>query len=241
MTQSFSAAAASAAALLALISYRVDISAQPVSELEVTADGLHRVDPSVLPTAWVRPEADFTQYTHAFVMPTIVLFRDLPAPSHSSWADSARTTFPVSEAMQQRLRETFGESFHQAMGVSHDYEISDRLGRHVVLVQGYVTDVATGLPLELAGTNVNTIRWVWEGNLVLELRDSMSDDVLVRILNRQRVEGPVEADRVWSLAPQVTRHWSKSMLDELSVLTDFYPSRLQRMHERAQRAQIEQP
>jgi hypothetical protein len=241
MKQRFSLIASCAVAILALTASQADINAQPVSELEVSSDGLHRVDPSIMGNAWVRPDVDFNHYTHAFVMPTIVLFREMSAPSHSSWADSSRTTFPVSEAMQKRLRETFGESFHQAMASSRDYEISDHLGRNVLLIQAYVTDLATGLPLELPGSNVSTIRWVWEGNLVLELRDSMSNDALVRILNRQRVEGPVEADRVWSLAPQVTRHWSKSMLDELSVLADFYPSRLQRMHEQAQRSQNERP
>jgi hypothetical protein len=136
--------------------------------------------------------------------------------------------------MQQRLRQTFGESFHDAVSASRDFEIADRLGRDVVLVRGYVTDVATGLPPTMADTNVSSIRWVWEGNLVLELRDSMSDEVLLRILNRQRVDGPVDAERVWSLAPGITEQWSRFMMDQLATAFDFYPSRLQRMQERAQ-------
>jgi len=225
---------ACAGAVLALTAYQIDIEAQPVSNVEVTADGLHRVDPSIMHDAWLRPEADLSRYTRAFVMPTIVLFRDLPAPLNSSWADSARTTFPVDEMMQERLRETFGESFHEAMSLSRDYEISDELGRDVVLVRGYLTDVATGVPPDRAGATYDTVRWVWEGNLVLELRDSMSDELLLRILDRRRVEGPVEKRRVWSLAPRITLQWSRSAVDQLSILGDFYPSRLRRMQDRAE-------
>ncbi|HSG64388.1 MAG TPA: hypothetical protein VLD39_05280 [Gammaproteobacteria bacterium] len=236
MKQRFRIKTALAAAILTLTIGLADLGAQPVSEVEVTADGLHRIDPAVLDLAWLNPDVDLGSYTHAFVLPTIVLFRDLPAPSHSAWADSTRTTFPVSERMQKRLRETFGESFHKAMAASRDYEMADRLGRNVVLIRGYLTDVATGVPPDLPGSNTGAIRWVWEGNLVLELRDSMSDAVLLRIFNRHRVEGPVEAERVWSLAPSVTGQWSRLMVDQLAKVTDFYPSRLQRMQEQARDA-----
>lgn len=234
MTRGFLVRMACAATILTLASYLSNSNAQPVSEVEVTADGLHRVDPSILQNAWLRPEADLSRYTHVFVMPTVVLFRDVPEPSKSSWANSARTTFPVDDEMQERLRETFGQSFYEAMSASPDYEVSDRLGRNILLVRGYVTDVATGLPPKLAGTSIDAIRWIWEGNLVLELRDSMSDEVLLRILDRRRVEGPVEAERVWSLAPRVTLQWSRLMVDQLSTMADFYPSRLQRLQDRAQ-------
>lgn len=219
---------------MALMLCRVGVDAQPVSDVEVTADGLHRVDPSVFDNAWLRPDVDLSRYTHAFIMPSIVLFRDLRPPSHSAWADSARTVFPVSDRMQERLRVTFGESFHKAVSASRDFEITDRLGRDVVLVRGYVTDLATGLPPTMADADVSSIRWIWEGNLVIELRDSMSDEVLLRIFTRQRVDGPVEAERIWSLAPSITGQWSRVMVDQLATTFDFYPSRLQRMQERAQ-------
>lgn len=206
--------------------------AQPVSEVEVTADGLHRIDPEIMATAWLRPDADFERYTRALVMPTVILFREMHT-SHSAWADNNRSMFPVSEPMRDRLRETFGESFHEIMGGQRVYEVTDGVGRDVVLVHAYLTDVATGMPLDLAGSNVNMIRWVWEGNLIVELRDSMSDDVLFRAIERQRVEGPVDADTLWGLAPRVTRDWSRVMIGHIEDLATFYPSRLYRLQERA--------
>jgi len=206
--------------------------AQPVSEVEITADGLHRIDPEIIGNGWLRPDAELERYTRALVMPTFILFREIRTSS-SAWADTSRSMFPVSELMQARLRETFGESFHEIMDGQRVYEISDDVGRDVVLVRAFVTDVATGLPLDLAGSNVNTIRWVWEGNLIIEIRDSMSDDVLFRAIDRQRVEGPVDADILWGLAPRVTRDWSRLMVAHIEELATFYPSRLYRLQERA--------
>jgi hypothetical protein len=205
----------------------------PVSNVEITADGLHRVDPALMADAWLRPEADLSLYTRTFVMPTVVLFREMGKPSKNAWASRTRTVFPVSEILQRRLRETFGESFHGAMEKQRSYEVGREVGRDVVLVQAYLTDVTTGVPPEFAGNNVATVRWIWEANLIVELRDSMSNQILARIRDRERVDGPVDADRVWGLAPQITRQWSQRMVERLDELADFYPSRLWRLQERA--------
>jgi hypothetical protein len=223
-------------AALALIAtwFAVDCHAQPLFGDEATADGLYRIDPSILEHGWLRPDVDLSQYTHAFVMPTIMLFRDLPPVAIGSLADTSRSAFPVDDRMRERLRQSFGEAFHRAMSASRNFETADQLGRNVVLVQAYVADVATGLPPDLPGSNIGEIRWLWEGDLIIELRDSMSDLILLRILTRQRVDGPVEGERLWSLAPRVAAQWSQHMVEQLAVVANFFPSHLWRMNERAQ-------
>jgi hypothetical protein len=224
------------ALLLAAFGVTAQLGAQPVSEVEVTADGLHRIDPEVMPFAWLHPDADFTRYSRAYVLPTFILYRKLSAPSKSAWADSSRSEFPLSEPMQARLEESFGESFHEVMNGQRVFDTSDKLGRDVIMIRGYVSDVATGMPLDLAGANVNSIRWAWEANLVLELVDSMSDTVLFRSIDRQRVDGPLDPDILYAIAPRVTRQWSRAMADRMQELSTFYPSRLFRMQERAREA-----
>jgi len=223
--------------VLALNGYATCSNAQPeegppVSDADITADGLHRVDPALMPGAWIRPEADLSLYTRAVVMPTVVLFREMDKPSQNAWADRNRSVFPVSETMQRRLRATFGESFNDAMKAQRSYDVGRELGRDVVLVRAYMTDVTTGVPLSLAGSNVVSVRWIWEANLTVELRDSMSNELLARLRSRERVDGPVDADRIWGLAPQIMRRWSMRMIAQLDELSDFYPSRLYRLHER---------
>ena len=235
MRHCFLAAALLTFTILAPFLHPDQSSAQPVLENEVTADGLHRVDPSIIEYGWLRPDRDLSRYTRMVVLPTVVLFREMPEPSRSAWSAAATTEFPVSELMQARLREAFGESFHEAMSGIRSYEVSDELGRDVLLVQGLLTDVVTGLPPDLAGSNVSTIRWVWEANIVIEIRDSMSDEVLARTLDRQRVDGPVDADSVWGLAPRITRRWSRLLAGRLNELSDFYPSRLWRLQQQSER------
>ena len=79
----------------------VDIGAQPVLETgpdaEVTGDGLHRVDPSIMTAAWVRPNLDLSRYTRIFFMPTAIQFREVPGRRHTSRIMENRTEFPVSD------------------------------------------------------------------------------------------------------------------------------------------------
>lgn len=222
--------------LIATLSAAAQLSAQPISEVEITADGLHRVDPTIMPLAWLHPDADFTRYSRAFVLPTAIFYRELSIPSRSSWADSNRSAFPLSDNMKARLEESFGEAFREIMNNQPVFEAAKKLGRDVVMIRGYLSDVATGMPLDKAGADIDQIRWAWEANLTLELVDSMSDTVLFRSIDRQRAEGRIDPDTLFGLAPRVTRQWSRDMADRIQVLSSFYPSRLYRMQERARGA-----
>lgn len=226
------------AIVLAAAGHTTDTRAQAGDELEVfdvevSADGLHRVDPALLENTWLLPEADLSLYTHAFVMPAVLLFREMGPASKNAWQDRTRTAFPVSEIMQERLRETFGRAFSEAMQRQRDFDLAEDVGRDVILVQAYMTEIATGVPPEFASNNVISVRWIWEALLTLEIRDSMSNQILARMRTRERVDGPVDADRVYALAPQLMQRWANRMVEQLNELSNFYPSRLYRLYERA--------
>ena len=127
----------------------------------------------------------------------------------------------------------FGEAFSEAMKRQRDFDLADGPGRDVILVQAYMTEIATGVPPEFASNNVISVRWVWEALLTLEIRDSMSNQILARMRTRERVDGPVDADRVYALAPQIMRRWANRMIEQLDELSNFFPSRLYRLYERA--------
>ncbi|MCZ6760176.1 MAG: hypothetical protein O7D29_07365, partial [Gemmatimonadetes bacterium] len=106
----------SAAAGLVLLWHTGESGAQPVlvtgPDAEVTGDGLYRVDPSIMPAAWVRPDVDLSRYTRIFFMPAVVQVRQMPERRHTPRITDSRTEFPVSDLMRARLRELFGESFY---------------------------------------------------------------------------------------------------------------------------------
>ncbi len=225
----------SAAAGLVLLWHTGDSGAQPVLEtgpdVEVTGDGLYPVHPSIMPAAWVRPDVDLSRYTQIFFMPTVTQFREMPDRRYTARVLESSPEFPVSDLMRARLREVFGESFYEAISGVRSYELSNVLGRDVLMVQGFLTDVISGVPPDHAGINVSTVKWALEANVVVELRDSMSNEVLARTVDRQRIEGPFDADKMWLITSQIAQSWSRHLVRRLRELSDLYPSRLRRLQE----------
>ena len=201
---------------------------------EVTADGLHKVDPSILTNVWVRPDRDLSRYTRVFFTPAVIQFSELPPPSERSWVAASNDEFAVSDLMREELRELFGEAFQEAAAGVRSHEPSTELGRDVLMVRGVVSNVTTGIPPDHAGSNVNMVRWAWKADIIVEVRDSMSDEVLARTFERQHVNGPFDADLIMALAPRVTRNWSGLIVRRLRELSSLYPSRLRRLQEESE-------
>jgi len=111
------------------------------------------------------------------------------------------------------------------------FELSSELGRDVLMVRGFLTDVVAGFPPDRSGSDVSTVRWAFEANVIIELRDSMSNEILARTLDRSRIEGPFDAELVRGLTPRFTQTWSSLLVTRLGELSDFYPSRLRRLQD----------
>jgi len=211
--------------------------AQPVLETgsgaEVTADGLYPVHPSLMPAAWMKPDADLSRYTHIYLMPAIVQYRESDRPYSQRKLDG-RTEFPVSDDIKARLNELFGEALYEAVSGVRSYELSAELGRDALMVQGFLADVNSGVPPDLAGSDISTVRWALDANIIIELRDSMSDEILARTIDRRRVDGPFHAAEIWGLIPRIARGWSRLLATRLTELSDLYSSRLRRLQERSE-------
>ena len=227
----------SAATYILLLSHPGKTDAQPalptVPDAEVTADGLYPLDPSIIGAAWVRPDADLSRYRRVFVMPTAVQFRDIRNRWHNSRSLETAHAFHVDDGRKARLREIFHESFDKAFAGVRSFEPSDEIGRDVVLVQGFLTDVISGVPPHTPGSGVMNIRWAWEANIVMEIRDSMTHTILARTVERQRIDGPIDATMVGALTPTIVKGWTRLLVRRLDVLRGLYPSRLSRMEERS--------
>ena len=224
-----------ATAALMLLWHGGDSSAQPVPETgpiaEVTADGLHRVNPSIMAAAWVKPDLDLSLYTRIFFMPTVVQIRKMSEQRLKSRRIETQSEFQVSDLTTARLRDTFGESFYEAVSDVRSYELSDELGRDVLMVQGFLTDVVSGVPPDLAGLNVGSVKWALQANIVLELRDSMSGEVLARTVDQRRMEGPFDPDQMWGLTSRFAQDWSRLLVRRVGELSGLYTSRLRRLQE----------
>jgi hypothetical protein len=196
---------------------------QPVLEVgpdaEVTGDGLHRLDTSIMPAAWVSPDLDLSGYSRVFFMPTAIQFREVPERRYNIRTMENVTEFTVSERRQLRFRELFGESFRDSVGAVESYELSNTLGRDVLMVQGMLTDVISGVPPASAGITTGTIAWAWEASIILEVRDSMSDEILARTAIRERMDGPFDVGLVMTFTPRVMQGWARMLIGQLEELS----------------------
>ena len=189
------------------------------ADAEVTEDGLHRVDPSIMRAAWVRPDLDLTGYTTLFFLPTSVEFRDLS--DQVQGGRTSATHFEISEGRQARLRERWGQILYEDVSEVDSYEMSNGVGRDVLMVQGSLVDVVSGVPPDTFGSAVTTVLYPWEATIVLELRDSMSDKILARAADGRRLEGPIDSAAIEAVTGTTLRSWSRLLCTRLEELSDL--------------------
>ena len=214
-----------AAAFLALLGSAGEGGAQIIlaggGGTEVTEDGLHRVHPDQMASAWVKPDLDLRPYRRMFLMPSAVQFRYIPPKRYTIRTMETANSFPVSDTDQAMLRRLFAESSREALTAVRSYEFSERPGRDALMVQALLTDVIYGVPPDISGSVVTNVRWAWEATLILELRDSMSDEVLARTVERERVDGPFFSAMVTALTPSIVDTWSRVLSGRLEELSDL--------------------
>ena len=197
------------------------ISLATGADAQVTQDGLHRVDTSQMDAAWVREDLDLSRYSGIYFLPTAVQFRDVEERRHTVRTLDSADVFFVNDTRKAQLREQFGESFREAAEGVESFELSEDVGRDVLLIGGLLTDVISGVPPEIRGaTGGSTIRWAWEANIIMELRDSMSDEVLARTVNRERIEGPFDRAEVGPLTSRLVGDWSRLLIRRLEELAE---------------------
>lgn len=199
------------------------LSAQPLlaigSDAEVTNEGLHRVDTRIMEAAWVQPDLDLGRYSKIFFMPATVVFRDIRRRYN------ARNTnieeFPISDDNKAYFQETFGKTFHDHIQHVEPFDMSVQVGRDVLMVQGFLLDVVSGVPPAVVGRTGTLIKRPWEATLVLEIRDSMSDTLLARAVNRQRVDGRFDFAEIPRATLLTMRSWSELLGSRLEELLEL--------------------
>jgi hypothetical protein len=198
--------------------------AQPLLETganaEVTEDGLHRVAESIMDAAWVIPDLDLSAYDALYLRPTGVSFRGSGGDSNRAGRLIQQTEFPVGDDLKLEMRGYFQETFRQEFSSVAGYAASTVPGRSVLMVQGFLVEVSSELPPDEPGTEfIQNLSW--EATIVLELRDSMSDDILARTVERERVQEIVDSDFVAEQVRQLVRRWARlqhTRFDELAAI-----------------------
>ncbi len=219
----------SMAITLCLSAYALTADAAPKApriqtgpDAEVSFDGLHRVDDSVMDMAWAIPTLDLTGYNKLIVVRGGFAYREVDDPGRY---DRSATEFPIEPESRARFEEEVGEVFRDELAKIENWEYVTEPGPDVLVLVGYMIDIVSAVPPDTIGRSRIYLSRVGEATLVLELRDSTSNQVLARSLDRRGADPawPVEASRVTTLAEvrRLARTWARILVKRLDQIAEL--------------------
>lgn len=193
-------------------------------DAEISFDGLHRVDRTVMDEAWAKPTLDLTGYSKLLLATGGFAYREVDDVGRY---DRNATEFPISEENREMLKEIVGEIFREEFEDIENWEIVTQPGPDVLILVVAIIDIVSAVPPQdyIMGRGGVYLREVGEATLVLELRDSMSNEILARSSDRRAAESafPIEANAVtaWSEVRQLARTWARILVNRLDQIAEL--------------------
>ena len=190
---------------------------QPKPTGEVNIEGLQRVTARNFEAAFVRPGVTFADYEKLMVEELELAFRT---------PDREQNQFPLGEDQKTRFRAAMATAFGEELGKLENVEVVTEPGPDVLALHVRVQDIvarAPGRRVGAAGRAGFALETVGEMTLVMELRDSQSDEVLIRVFDRQALEGAamVSGDSVvstWEGVERLVGRWASRASEGLDRL-----------------------
>jgi len=191
-------------------------------EAEVTFDGLHEVKGGRADKAWARPGVDISKYSKIKLQGAGIEYRP-GGESGRTWSSrSSGGPYEVTEQQKTRLRELVQEEFLEELAKSEHFTLVNEAGPDVLLIRGAILDVVSYVPPDPIGRSEIYISQVGEATLVLELRDSITEAILARAVDRRAADsmgsiGLQESNRVTNTAEvrRLVRSWARLLRERL--------------------------
>ena len=194
-------------------------------DAEVTFDGLHEIKGGTADKAWARPDMDLSQYSKIRLQGAGIEYRPGGEAGRTWSARSRGGPYEVTEKQKERLRAVVAEAFLDELGKSEKYTLVNESGPDVLVVRGALLDVVSYVPPEpVGGRSTVYLSSVGEATLVIEIRDSITDAVLVRAVDRRAAEQMggtmlMDSNRVTNTAQvrRLAKRWAsllRTRLDE---------------------------
>jgi hypothetical protein len=192
-------------------------------------DGLVEVKSKRMDVAFVAPGADFRAYTKLMLDPTEVAFqKDWMKDMNDRRDLSRRVSDEQAGEMLQAARTNFAEVFSEVFGKA-GFTIVTAPGPDVLRVSPGVLNLYVNAPdVMSAGRSASYTANAGEATMVLELRDSQTNALLGRVLDRRETResaGMQQATRVSNVADfrNLFRTWANLSVKGLETLKSISP------------------
>jgi hypothetical protein len=198
-------------------------------DAEVTHDGLTRVDKTVMDAVWAREDIDLTSYSKIKFDAVGIEYRPVKGP-YSGRAGTGSTRrpmqdeFALDDKQKEQIAEEIGGAFLEELARSETFQLVEDSGPDVLTLHVGLLDVVSRVPPDSVGRSIVLLESVGEATLVLELRDSMSDAIYVRAVDRRAAAGSF--DNMTRSTPvsnraevrRLGRHWAGLIRNGLETL-----------------------
>ena len=196
-------------------------------DAEVSFDGLHRVDHASMKLVWVKPDLDLSGYNKIRLVGAGIEYKAVKDAPRTARASSSRSEFPMDENQKARLEKIVQEVFTEELGKSKYFTLVTEEGADVLEIKGALLDVVSNVPPEPMGRGNTYITKVGEATLVLEFRDSQSEEILARTADRTAF-APVyaqDSNRAFNTSEvrRGIRRWASLLTDRLDALHELGP------------------
>lgn len=189
-------------------------------EAEMSFDGLHPVKGGRMDAAWAKADFDVSSYSKIMLQGVGIEYRP-GGETHRRMTSLTRGGhFEVTPEQKERFEALMREAFLEELEKGEHYEIVTEPGADVLLVRGGLLDVVSYVPPQPTGRADIYIARVGEATLVLEMRDSVTDAILVRAIDRRAAEdiaGFSESTRVSNRSEmrRLAKHWATALREGL--------------------------
>ena len=190
-------------------------------EAETTFDGLVRIDHSRFAAAWVDPDIDLTQYNKIIPGGAAFEFRNVQRVSASTARRSNENEFWISDSDKQRLIDTVSDVFTEELQRSEHFTLVEEAAPDTLIISGALHDIVSRVPPEQVGRSEIWLRSVGEATLIIELRDSLSNEVIYRAVERRAAENVggqmirANTATTWAEVRRWARRWAVRLREGL--------------------------
>lgn len=201
---------------------------QEGEDAEVTFDGLTRMENTIMDVVWARRDIDLTSFNKVMLQGAGFEYRPVSGPvggreGTTSMRRSSHTEFQIGPNTREIFEAEISAAFVEALSATDKYTIVDEPGPDVLLVRGGLLDIVSRVPPEPTGRSQIWIDSVGEATLVLELRDSVSNAIFARAVDRraaQRQGQMMESNTVTNRAEvrRLGRRWGDMLRTGLEAV-----------------------
>lgn len=154
---------------------------------EITYDGLYEVRNSSVSKAWAKPGLSLAGYNKIHLKGIGIAYSE-DVKNSNRLAHSRGKGFSLSDKNKADFKRIISEAFVDELSQSEHYALTQESGFDVLQVNVGLLDVISYVPPEMAGRNSIYLKEIGAATLVLELRDSVTEAIMLRVADRRAAE-----------------------------------------------------